>query len=88
MKKIRRNLAVMLRTAILLSPGVAAALVLGKGHGWPVAILAGLGVELVAGVLITYGTVVAAQLKAQRMLRREANANADGAHAEAEQADK
>lgn len=71
MKKIKHIVAVLVKTAILFAPGVAVALWLRDTHGWPVSILAALGVEFIAGVLITFATTVAAQFKAQREIKKE-----------------
>lgn len=67
MKKIKHIVAILIKTAILL----AAAIWLIKSHGWPVLILAALGVEFVTGVVITFATTVAAQIKAQREIAKE-----------------
>ncbi len=71
MKKIKHIVAVLVKTAVLLAPGVAAAVWLLGTHGWPVSILAALGVEFVTGVLITFAATVAAQFKAQREIKKE-----------------
>lgn len=71
MKKIKQIVAVLFKTFILFAPGVAAALWLRDTHGWLVAILAALGVEFIAGVIITFATTVAAQFKAQREIKKE-----------------
>lgn len=71
MKKIKHIVAVLIKTAILFAPVVTAALWLRNTHGWPVSILAALGVEFIASVLITFATIVAAQFKAQREIKKE-----------------
>lgn len=71
MKKIKHIVAVLLKSAIVFAPGIACALWLFGTHGWPVSILAALGVEFIAGVLITFATTVAAQFKAQREIKKE-----------------
>lgn len=71
MKKIKHIVAVLIRTAVLLAPGIAVAIWLRDTHGWPVSILAALGVEFIAGVLITFVFTAAAQFKAQLELKKE-----------------
>ena len=71
MKTIRHIVAVLIKSAIVLSPGIAAAIWLRDTPGWPVAVLAALGVEFVTCVLITFTMTVAAQIKAQRDLKKE-----------------
>lgn len=75
MKKIRHIVAILIKTAILLAPGIAAAIWLIKSHGWPVSIFAALGVEFVTGVVITFATTVTAQIKAQREIAKEKSAS-------------
>lgn len=70
MKKIKHIVAVLIKTAILLTPGVAAAGWLLRTHGWPVSILAALGVEFITGVIITLAATVAAQFKTQRKIEK------------------
>lgn len=71
MKKIKHIIAMLIRTIILFIPGIAAAIWLWYTHGWMVSILAALGVEFVIGIVVTFGTAMAAQFKAQRELQKE-----------------
>lgn len=71
MKKIKHIVAVLIKTAILFAPGIAAAIFLRDTHGWSVSLLAALGVEFITGVIITFATTVAAQFKAQREIKKE-----------------
>ena len=71
MKKIKHIVAVLLKTAILLTPGAATALWLFAKHGLPVSVLAALGVEFIIGVVITFAVAVAAQFKAQREMKEK-----------------
>lgn len=78
MRKIKHVVAVLIRCAVLLVPAIATAAWLHASHGWPVSVLAALGVELIIGVVITFGTAVAAQIKAQREIKKEkSEENAD-----------
>lgn len=65
MKKLRHILAILLRTALILIPGIATAVWLYNAHGLAVSILAALGVEFLFCGLVTLVTVVAAQIKVQ-----------------------
>lgn len=69
--KIKHVMAVIIRAAVFLLPGAITAFFLWGSHGWWVAILAALGVEFVAGILLTFILTVAAQIKARRELERE-----------------
>lgn len=71
MKKIKHIIAMLIRTIVLFIPGIAAVIWLWDTHGWMVSILAAMGVEFVIGIVITFGTAVAAQFKAQRELQKE-----------------
>lgn len=71
MKKIKHIVAILIKVAILFAPGIGAAFWLQGTHGWPVSILAAMGVEFIAGVIISFATTVAAQIKAQSEIKKE-----------------
>lgn len=66
--KIKKFGAVLIRTIIFLLPGIATLVWLRDLPQWAVAVLAALGAEFIAGVVITFLTTFAAQIKAQREL--------------------
>lgn len=59
-------MAVVIKSALVLAPGVVTFVKLLGGHGWGVSGLAALGVEFLVGIAVTFGVAVAAQVKAQR----------------------
>lgn len=66
MKKFKSVLSVIIKSVLILSPGILTVLVLLSAHGWLVSILAALGVLFVIGIIFTVGYAAAAELKAQR----------------------
>lgn len=71
MKKIKHILAVLIRLLIVFAPGIAAVWFLCGKHGWPVSLLAALGVECIIGVVVAFAINVAGQYKAHRDLEKE-----------------
>ena len=71
MKKIKHIVAVLMKMAIPFTPGIAAVVWLHHIRGWPVSILAALGVEFITGILIMFAATVAAQFKAQREIKKK-----------------
>ncbi len=78
MKNFNLIAVVLVQAALLIAPGVATAACLVTTHGWPVSILAAIGVEFIVGIVITFAMTVAAHIKVARMIKREeASASTD-----------
>lgn len=77
MKKMKKLGGALIRTAIVLSPGIITGIALNSNHGWAVSTLAGLGVELIVGLVCAVCVNAAAQIKAQRDTAKEAEESAN-----------
>lgn len=71
MKKIKHILAVLIRLLIVFVPGIVTVSLLCGTHGWPVSLLAALGVECIIGVIVAFSINVAGQYKARREIEKE-----------------
>lgn len=63
MKKFKKILLTLLRLSIMFAPGIGVAIWLRGVHGWPVSVLAGLGVILIVSLAITFLSVLLGQVR-------------------------
>lgn len=78
-KKLKMMLSRVCKSAVVFGPGIAVAVCLAPSHGWFAASLAGVGAVAITAVVVTFGVVAAAKVKALRELEREkSNAAKEG----------